>query len=401
MANIIDYIKWRGDISFDHAPFNEVDNLILSMLCYVDLDEAVTESFSDEITLKDAADILFKDNDVISSMLVINKKDFTELLKIASESKRFSNIRMTHFVNKLDSDIQMQFSAVTYILPNKEIYISFRGTDDTITGWQEDLNISVMDVIPSQQEALNYLIETGNKFSDSRIYIGGHSKGGNLAVYSGIKSPDEITDRIIQVYSNDGPGFMSSNISPDLYERLQNKIINIVPESSVVGMLMNHGEEYSVVKSSSNGLMQHNGFSWEVLGTEFIHKEKIDRKSKILDKSLSKSLEECSVEERKVIIQAVSTVLSSTEAKTLTDMSLDGFKAMTELVQGYDSLSKESRKTLNSFIQEIIKYAMQNAADSAKSAINTATDNAINNITMKPIKEPKSGFKLLNSQHEE
>lgn len=42
MANIMDYMDWRGDLSFEADEFNEVDNLILAQLAYVDFEGIVT-----------------------------------------------------------------------------------------------------------------------------------------------------------------------------------------------------------------------------------------------------------------------------------------------------------------------------------------------------------------------
>ena len=41
MANIFDYLIWRGDLSFLEAPFNEIDNLILARFSYFPLDEKI------------------------------------------------------------------------------------------------------------------------------------------------------------------------------------------------------------------------------------------------------------------------------------------------------------------------------------------------------------------------
>lgn len=230
MSNIIDYIKWRGDLSFEASGFNEVDGLLFSLLSYIDWSDAVDQDYHDSITLKDAASILLQKED-LCHMLAVDNEKYREVLDLCSKSVRFSSIKLLHYINKYSPEIQMQFAAIVFEINNTLVF-SFRGTDDTFTGWQEDFNMSILKTVPSQSEALAYFIGTSNRFTKHDFILCGHSKGGNLAVFSAVMSPEVLSDRIRLVYSYDGPGFMSSNNDAYKYKKIVSRITTFVPQSS-------------------------------------------------------------------------------------------------------------------------------------------------------------------------
>ena len=239
MANIVDYIKWRGDLEFKVDPFNSVDNLILARLCYIEFDDLEPKGE----TLKRITSRYIDSEIKMNPGLLLNEGN-KPLLEGAGLSKRFGNIVIKNFVSKIDPSIQLQFSAVTYEIDKKTAYIAFRGTDDTLVGWKEDFNMSFMDVVPAQIEASKYLNNVIDKDNYKNIYIGGHSKGGNLSVYSAVKSNKSVKNRIKSIYSNDGPGFKNSLTKSPEYKLIADKIIPLVPQSSIVGLLMEHEGNY-------------------------------------------------------------------------------------------------------------------------------------------------------------
>ena len=361
MSNILDYVKWRGDLSFQASPFNEVDNLIISMLSYIHFDGVVEPNFNNPMKLSKVASLIFEKKEKVVSLLAMREENFEELLRLTGESRRFGSIKLMNHINKIDLNITMQFSATVFEISRNVIYISFRGTDDTVVGWQEDFNMAVMDTVPSQKQALKYMIHCSNVFGDCMIYVGGHSKGGNLAVYSALKSPKAICNRIIHVYNNDGPGFMNSNINPKLYDKMQNRITTLVPQSSIIGMLLDHEEDYTVVKSSgTGGIMQHNAFNWEVLGREFIHLQDVYDNSKIIDLTIKNAVAHASEADRIAFVEALMSVVSGISDKTLTGLSLNKLNSLSKVVKGYESLSPENKKLINSAFKMLISDGVKN-----------------------------------------
>ena len=194
MPNIFDYLKWR-DLKLEKVEFTEVDNLILSRLAYFPLDNAVEDK---EITIKNAYE---KYLTVKHKGRILQEED-SQLFPLLANSIRFGKLKLTEYVNKIDLNNEEQFSAVTILMPNGMIYISYRGTDNTIVGWKEDLNMSFKELVPAQTTAKNYLNKIAEKYKDKQIIVGGHSKGGNLAVYAAAYCEPKIQDRIIKVYNN-------------------------------------------------------------------------------------------------------------------------------------------------------------------------------------------------------
>ena len=202
MSNIIDYIKWRGDLTFSQDPFNEIDNLILSQLVYVELNNIVSDNAAHAISLLDASKNFFKQNneqDLLDHVSMTKNAIF--VLKEMAKSNRFKNAKLSRYVNDISEQEQSQFSAITIQLDDNSIYIAFSGTDATLVGWHEDFNMLYLKQTPGQEKALAYL----NAFTDLTIplRLGGHSKGGNFAIYAGMYCEKSLRDRIIAIYNND------------------------------------------------------------------------------------------------------------------------------------------------------------------------------------------------------
>lgn len=244
MANIFDYINWRGDLSLRDSKFNEIDNLILARFSYFPFDNILKEG--EEITIAEAGK-RFKKLDVQKER-ILQKEDIDLFPKMA-ESKRFSEMKIANYINKISPEEEKQFSAITIYMPDDTIYISFRGTDNTLIGWKEDFNMSFREKVPSQLDAVEYVNRVASKYTN-KIRIGGHSKGGNLAVYAASFCSKEIKDRIINIYNNDGPGFHETiTINPNYIETVP-KVHTLIPQTSIIGRLLYHEESYTVVQST-------------------------------------------------------------------------------------------------------------------------------------------------------
>ena len=195
MSNVFDYIQWRGDLSLSVDEFNEIDNLILSRFSYFPFDEIIKEN--EVVTIKELSE-RFKEKD--NSKMPILWKDDVNLFPAMGQTKRFGEMKATKYVNKINVEQEKQFSAITVIMPDDTIYVSYRGTDNTVVGWKEDLNMTFKSHIPSQIDAVKYLEEVAEKYPN-KLRIGGHSKGGNLAVYAAAFTNETIKHRIINIYN--------------------------------------------------------------------------------------------------------------------------------------------------------------------------------------------------------
>ena len=230
---LIDYIHWRGDLGFDKDPLNDTDNIILCQLSYLDCLQVLPEMDPKGRLFKDVYQDITKKNCYRMLTITGGGEDFVAK---AAASKRFGNLRMTNFIDEFDK-AKTQFSAVHFELDDKTSYIAFRGTDNSIIGWREDFMTS-FTLSHSQKMALDYVKKTMNE--NRQYYIGGHSKGGNHAVYAAASLDPKLQQRILRVYNNDGPGFCPEVFDIKKIDAIQEKITKIVPSYDVIGQLFSH-----------------------------------------------------------------------------------------------------------------------------------------------------------------
>ena len=225
MASLFDYLDWRGDLEFSQVSPGEVDNAIFSELCFIDYAGIVSAGLDSKVSLINAARKYLRAHKGESAYIgVLVPAAIVSLLAKCAKSKRFGQISLTGYINHIDPDKTVQFSGITFVLDDDHIFVAFRGTDDSLVGWRENFNMAFMHPIPAQTEAVSYLETVAEHFADRKIIIGGHSKGGNLAVYAAVKCNNSIKDRIERVYNNDGPGFDRSFIDSIDYINMRDKI---------------------------------------------------------------------------------------------------------------------------------------------------------------------------------
>lgn len=353
MPNIIDYLNWRGDLTFNKDDINEVDNIILARFSYlpfkyINLDE------------KDTIENISKKMQNLEEEKFIWEDDKQFIISLGS-SHRYKNLIISDYIENIDIKAEKQFAAVVIWLPNKYKYISYRGTDSSLVGWKEDFNMSFMNNIPSQKEAVKYLNEIGKKYK-SKLILGGHSKGGNLAIYSAVFCKDKIRKRIEEIINADGPGFDKSIILSKNYNEILDKIKTYIPQSSIIGRLLEHEDEYQVVQSTQRGIMQHDIYSWEVIGTKLIRVENLTNQSQILNNAVRNWLKNTNIKQRENFINIIYEVITASEAESFSDFSIDTIKKVTKIIKTYKNIEKEDKKE----IEDMMKLFFESTIDSIK-----------------------------------
>ena len=351
MANLLSYIDWRGDLGMENAPFNEVDNLILAELSFIDFSDIICRRMTahPDVTLREAGEEYFaKYAERSEEMgLIVPGKEITGLLQRAMRSRRFGGMKLLSYTNVIDEVREMQFSALAAEAEPGRIYIAFRGTDDTLIAWKEDFNLGFLESVPAQREAKNYVNRMAELYPKHRFILGGHSKGGNLAVYAGVKAESAVRARIDAVYNNDGPGFGTALIETPEHREMESRIHTIVPSSDVVGMLLRHEENYRVVRSDEYALRQHDGFSWQVLGDRFVYADELSPKGRMAESVMRSFAAGLSPEERKRFSELLFELLGASKAKTLSELEKDGLRAILAVLRVHKEMSEEDRRLLS------------------------------------------------------
>jgi hypothetical protein len=363
MANMLDYIDWRGDLTFENSPFNDIDNVIFTQLAFVDFEGIVPPpSKRGEIALSEAAEKLSMASGVPSKLgVLVPGSSISSLFDKMKNSKRYCSLKLSAYINHIDYEKKIQFSAITIDIGDKTKYIAFRGTDDTLVGWQEDFNMSFLDTIAAQREAVAYVDLVSE--SCEKLLLGGHSKGGNLAVFAGVHCSVSAKRKLVKIFNNDGPGFSGAMLDNENYIAIKDKIRTFVPQSSVVGMLLERAEKILIVKSEQVGLLQHDCFSWQVMGCDFVYVDKLSNESMLIEKSVKSWIATMDPDQRKEFVDAFFAMLSGSDAKTLTDLSADKVKLLKSII----SLSPNMRDVLVTSLKGLLSEGAKNLQDEIKS----------------------------------
>ena len=363
MANIMDYLAWRGDISLAYSPFNDLDSLVLSLLSYL--------TYREEGPLRELA----------LTVPQVDRNQFAfvhecrALISAAAMTERFAGIRAQHPVAVTDQDRDMQFAAVTFDLPDGGHYIAFRGTDSTIVGWREDFTMAFESPVPAQSAAVKYLKEAA-LLTDGPLYVGGHSKGGNLAVYAAAHADPMLQSRIRAIYSFDGPGLDDPTMASEGYIAVARRIRSFVPQQSVVGLLLAYHPEYTVVKSDGLGLLQHNAFTWQVLGTDFIAVTEIDVSSQLVDQTVHAWLSKVSPDKRKVFINTIFDILEASGANTVKELFRDVPGRVPAVLKALQKVDFETARMVITLLGQFVQIGASNVAELLRQRINAENETA-------------------------
>ena len=336
MANINDYLDWRGDILIsEEFGVNEIDNMIFARISYLLFDKIKLE---DEETIESVSNKMknFKNEE-------FNYNGDKELITKLGKSKRFKDLIVTDYVKNNDIEAERQFSAITIHISKKLMYLSFEGTDGTILGWKEDFNMAFMKNVASQITAKEYLEKIANKYKNKKMILGGHSKGGNVAIYAAVTVPQNIQERIVKVVNYDGPGFDQEFIKNIENKEILDKVFTYIPQSSVIGRIMEHGEGYEVVQSVQKGIYQHDIYSWQVLGKQMVKLKETTKSSEVMNDTMKTWLKSITVEQRRLFFDAIFDIFNSTSASKFSEISISWKTNMPKLYEGYKELSEDDR----------------------------------------------------------
>ena len=354
MANLIDYLAWRGDIPFSVSPWNEVDGLMCAVLSYLNFHG-----------LQDHRGWTLREAKRIDLLIEAQGNTFgprKKMFEAMAETARFGDCRMHHFIALTDEDASMQFSAMCMDLPDDTKAVVFRGTDNTLVGWREDFNMSYQTRVPAQQAAAYYLLKAA-KLTDRPIRLIGHSKGGNLAVYAGASMPERIQNRIESIWSYDGPGMNLDVSRSDGFTRIRDKIHSYIPQTSIIGLLMEYYRPYTVVHSIAKGLEQHDPMSWQVYGEHFEEMESIDRTASVVCETLHEMLTNSTPEQRAAFVDTLFRLADNTNATKMSDILNEKFRSLVKMAGGRKELDPETRRVFTRLMGQAVTLGFGNVVE--------------------------------------
>jgi len=361
MANIFDYITWRGDLHFSQSPFNPVDNIIFSQLSYLPLD-GIAPGEDGYITISRAAELFNEKLQNNPGAQAIVFKEDPALLGAMGSSRRFGDCRLFGYVNLIDIEREIQFAAVcvdTADTGDDSCFIAYRGTDLTLIGWKEDLNMSFSEAVPAQIEAVHYLEKMAQKIK-CPLRVGGHSKGGNLAIYAASQCSAKTQRRITDIYSNDAPGFHEKVIASAGFAEIRERIHSFIPQESVVGLLFEHGNDYRVIRSVQTGLRQHELYSWEVTHNDMVYVDSLTQGSRFVNKTIREWIGALDIAHREQFFEALYTILSASQAKSIPELGSSWFRNAGLILKSLSNIDDSTRVLIRKTLAALISSARRN-----------------------------------------
>lgn len=277
MFTIYDYLDYYKNCSFEEVGFNQMDAMLFACLVYLPI-----KSFSENKSYKD----------FVSYAYTFYKDDYSGVMKPSSfallnkikTSKRYENIIISNFKNVRNNDTQFGAMSVRF---NDNLLIAFKGSDSSLISWIENLRLNYQYPTYTQSKSIKYA-KDNILDSDKNVYLVGHSKGGNLAMCAGMEIPSGLRDKVKVIYNFDGPGFLKKEYDKK-FNLIKEKVVNIVPSGSVVGMCL-YNDNFKSVKSKDLAFGEHYPVGWGVFG-EFFVKTSLSRVSKQIHEMTTTNLD--------------------------------------------------------------------------------------------------------------
>lgn len=358
MGTVLDYLEKYGKYTFEEMPMTEVDSLALCQLSYLKFDGMVP-------------DVREEGEDIILESLE-NHPDFEKLfadvryekvnralLMAMLRGRRFSSLRLNYYINVIEQESETQFSAVTYFFQDGMAYVAYRGTDETIVGWKEDFNMAFLSPLPGQEYSVKYLETVAGRFQGS-FYVGGHSKGGNLAIYSAMNCLPEIQDRILRIYSMDGPGFRPDVLKKCNYEKIVDRVVKILPNSSTIGMIFESDMHFQVVKSKAIGLLQHDPYTWQVTGNHLVRAKDLYEYSRQMDNALNEWILSLDEQQRRIFVDTLYHVITASQADNLIEFTAEWKRSMNGMIAALKDVDAETAAEMKEMVKSLFNIARVN-----------------------------------------
>ncbi len=359
-SDLFQYMLWRGDIDFRCVGLCEIDNLIFSLLAFIDYSDIADAGYSDNaIPLLDVVGELEKLPPERRYLGAIIPDEINDLALVCAYSPRYRDVRVCGYENIIDDKSHSQFSAVSFVLPSGEVCVVYRGTDDTLVGWKENLDMSFLVQTRAQKHAVRYLQEIAEASAERKLYVCGHSKGGNLAIWAAVNSKKRVRDRILYVYNNDGPGFSREFINSPNYVSMKDRMMTFIPQHSVVGIFFEHDENCRIVKSSSLTIMSHDAFSWRLSGPRLLDAHTRTKRTQKNDESINAWISSLTAEQKRDFVQTLYSVLTAGGAVTLSDLKKNMIRHATAIHRAIRALDPSAAKNVRYVIGKIFNKKLE------------------------------------------
>lgn len=357
MGNMLDYMGQWGGFSLSERPFNEVDSLVLCQLIYLNYGRFVPgmEADGESVSIQEIYENPEREH-ILDDYWY--REESKRLFALTAQSVRFRDLKMNYYVNVISQEEQTQFSAMTYFLEDGTVYLAYRGTDANIVGWKEDLNLAFSKPTYGQQLAVDYMEQVVQRIRQQGkkgIYCGGHSKGGNLAVYAAMNCRPDTRARLIGVFSNDGPGFRPEIISRGQYEEIKDRLHKFIPQSSIVGTMLEEQRDFELIESAGYGFLQHNTYTWSVEDGAFVRVSNMSAKKSRMDAAFNQWVLSLTEEELHTFVDTLYEVIEASEASNVFEFEADWKNCLQNILEAAKGVDEDTKRMISRIIHTLFE----------------------------------------------
>ena len=353
MAHLIDYLEKVENLTFDQEPLNILDKVCINEIGYLTYEKWLTASdLKKSINLHDFAE--GKELNPDYSFMVT--KERVELAEAIVRSRRFASLSLSNYRSVLDKEVEKQFAAMIFSLSELDYHqLVFRGTDDSVIGWKEDFQLTYSREIPTHRSAMTFLEDHLPNLS-GRITVSGHSKGGNLALYTAVQSSTALREKIAELLLLDSPGLMKSLLEKPSYQELKAKMIVIRPQDSVVGVMLYWDRPAQLVAAEGIGFAQHNALTWEVdlVANDFVYEDQPTELSQRLEETFQEWIETLPNQELKQVCDLVFDTILDSGIESLDDIGIQALPQIGQMLQEFGNLSDKQKKVLQDGFNQLL-----------------------------------------------
>ena len=181
-----------------------------------------------------------------------------------------------------------------------------------------------------------------------------------------------VRRKIKLIYNMDGPGLLDKEFNSKKYKKINNKYVHIIPDTTYIGLFLNHSNDY-VVKSSNKGILSHAINFWMIEDKKLIQSD-LSPMSTNLDIRLKEWLEKYNKEDKYNFVTNLNDVLKKAEVTSILELTSKNKKIFT-LIKETKEINNNTKEILIDFINLILDCFKNTKKEEFKDYINNIFKN--------------------------
>ena len=153
----------------------------------------------------------------------------------------------------------------------------------------------------------------------------------------------------------DGPSFRPEVLKKCGYEKIEDRVVKILPQSSFVGMLFEQGIHYKVVGSNRLGLAQHDPYTWLVEDDHFVIVDDIYESRRFMDNTINEWILSLDEEQLRTVVNSMYKVVAASQADDLISFVADWRKSWNGIKAALKELDEETAQMMKEMFKSLLE----------------------------------------------